>query len=101
MASSSTTAAVPPRDLYPPIEPYNTGFLQVSELHNIYYEQVGQAASSNAQAAVVVHGGPGGGISPFYRQFFDPDHYRVVLFDQRGAGQSTPHAELRGTIPTT
>ena len=65
---------------------------QVSDIHALYYEQCGNPAG---QPVVFLHGGPGGGISPGYRQFFDPAHYRVILFDQRGAGRSTPHAELR------
>ena len=81
------------RELYPPIEPYDTGRLQVSPVHNIYYEQCG---NPEGQAVVFLHGGPGGGLIPEYRQFFDPAAYRVVLFDQRGSGRSTPHAELEG-----
>jgi proline iminopeptidase len=79
------------RELFPPIEPYRTGFLQVSPLHRVYYEEAG---NPNGVPALFLHGGPGGGLSPDYRRFFDPQHYRVVLFDQRGAGKSTPHAEL-------
>ncbi|MFL6331895.1 MAG: prolyl aminopeptidase [Pyrinomonadaceae bacterium] len=81
------------RELYPPIEPYDSGRLQVSPLHNIYYEQCGYP---EGQPVVFLHGGPGGGIVPDYRRYFDPAAYRVVLFDQRGSGQSTPHAELEG-----
>jgi proline iminopeptidase len=81
------------RELYPPIEPYDSGRLQVSPLHNIYYEQCG---NPEGQPVVFLHGGPGGGIVPDYRRYFDPAAYRVVLFDQRGSGQSTPHAELEG-----
>ena len=79
------------RKLYPPIEPFDKGRLRVSSIHEIYYEQCGKA---DGQPAVFLHGGPGGGLHPEYRQFFDPDNYRVVLFDQRGSGQSTPHANL-------
>ncbi|HZI18279.1 MAG TPA: prolyl aminopeptidase [Pyrinomonadaceae bacterium] len=79
------------RTLYPPIEPYNTGTLQVSPLHTVYYEECG---NPDGQPVVFLHGGPGGGIVPEYRQFFDPAAYRVVLFDQRGSGRSTPHASL-------
>ena len=78
--------------LYPLIEPYDTGRLAVSELHTIYYEECGTPAGA---PVIFLHGGPGGGIVPEYRRFFDPEAYRVVLLDQRGAGQSTPHAELR------
>jgi proline iminopeptidase len=77
--------------LYPEIEPYRTGTLQVSSIHALYFEEVG-----NPQGAPVVflHGGPGAGIGPKHRRFFDPAHYRVILFDQRGAGRSQPLAEL-------
>ncbi len=80
------------RELYPPIDPYNSGTLQVSDLHTIYYEEAG---NPQGKPVVFLHGGPGGGITPSYRQFFDPAKWRVVLFDQRGCGRSTPHAELR------
>src|SRR5688500_13618049 len=79
------------RTLYPPIEPYDRGRLPVSPLHTIYYEQCGNPEGT---PAVFLHGGPGGGIVPDYRRFFDPEAYRVALFDQRGPGDSTPHAEL-------
>ena len=80
------------RDLYPSIEPYHQGKLQVSELHTIHYEESGNAVG---QPVIFLHGGPGGGISPMYRQYFDPQRWRIVIFDQRGCGQSTPYAELR------
>ncbi|WP_421657278.1 prolyl aminopeptidase [Leptothermofonsia sp. ETS-13] len=80
------------RELYPPIEPYQTGMLQVSELHQIYFEVSGNPVG---KPVVVLHGGPGGGSLPFYRQYFDPTRWRIVMFDQRGCGKSTPHAELR------
>jgi proline iminopeptidase len=79
-------------ELYPPIAPYQSDTLQVSDLHTLYYEQVG---NPNGKPVVFLHGGPGGGIVPAYRQYFDPQKWRIILFDQRGAGQSTPHAELR------
>jgi proline iminopeptidase len=78
-------------ELYDPIEPYATGRLRVSPVHEIYYEQCG---NPNGHPVVFLHGGPGGGLIPDYRQFFNPEKYRIVLFDQRGAGQSTPHACL-------
>ena len=78
--------------LYPEIEPFDTGTLTVSDIHKIYYERVG---NPDGIPVVFLHGGPGGGLVPMYRQFFDPAVYHVVLFDQRGSGQSTPHAELR------
>ena len=79
------------RVLYPPIEPYDQGRLPVSPVHTLYYEQ-----SGNPQGAPVVflHGGPGIGTVPDFRRFFDPAAYRIILFDQRGAGRSTPHASL-------
>jgi proline iminopeptidase len=79
------------RDLYPPIEPYDEGRLSVSDVHTIYYEQSG---NPNGTPVVFLHGGPGGGTVPDYRRFFDPQAYRIVLFDQRGSGKSTPHACL-------
>ncbi|XP_078437208.1 proline iminopeptidase [Wolffia australiana] len=78
-------------ELYPPIEPYSFGFLKVSEVHTIYWEQSG---NPNGYPVVFLHGGPGAGTSPGNRQFFDPEFYRIVLFDQRGSGKSTPHACL-------
>lgn len=80
------------RTLYPPIEPFDRGFLKVSDLHTIYYEQVG---NPKGKKALFFHGGPGGGLDADYRRYFDPQKWHVVLFDQRGSGQSTPHAELR------
>lgn len=77
---------------YPPIEPYRVQRLQVSELHQIHVEECG---NPQGQPVVFVHGGPGGGSEPWHRQFFDPARYRIVLFDQRGCGRSTPHAELK------
>lgn len=79
-------------DLYPPIDPYQTGMLSVSAIHTLYFEQVG---NPQGKPIVFLHGGPGGGSEPFYRQFFDPQKWRIILFDQRGCGRSTPHAELR------
>jgi proline iminopeptidase len=79
------------KTLYPEIEPFETGRLKVSSIHELYYEQVG---NPTGKPAVFLHGGPGGGISPDYRRYFDPEIYRVVLFDQRGSGKSTPHASL-------
>ncbi len=78
--------------LYPPIEPFDSGRLSVSSLHTLYYEQCG---NPRGKPVVVLHGGPGGGCNERMRQFFDPATYRIVLFDQRGAGRSTPHAELQ------
>lgn len=88
MTTSSDTTL---RTLYPAIEPYETGFLDVGHGHRIYYERAG---TPGAKPAVFLHGGPGGGISPEYRRYFDPARYDVLLFDQRGCGRSTPHAEI-------
>jgi proline iminopeptidase len=79
------------RDLYPPIEPFKTERLQVSDLHELYIEQSGRP---NGRPVLFVHGGPGAPTTPNQRQFFDPSVYRIVLFDQRGTGKSTPHASL-------
>jgi proline iminopeptidase len=79
------------RALYPAIEPYQQGHLKVSDLHEVHYEQCGNPAG---RPILFVHGGPGGGTEPFHRQFFDPTAYRIVLFDQRGAGKSRPYASL-------
>ncbi|RMG37665.1 MAG: prolyl aminopeptidase [Gammaproteobacteria bacterium] len=77
--------------LYPPIRPYARHELAVSERHSLYVEEVGNPGGI---PAVFLHGGPGAGCEPWHRQFFDPDRYRVILFDQRGAGRSRPHADL-------
>ncbi|ACM36056.1 MULTISPECIES: prolyl aminopeptidase [Rhizobium/Agrobacterium group] len=79
------------RTLYPEIEPFETGFLDVGDGHVIHWERVG---TRGAKPAVFLHGGPGGGINPNQRRVFDPALYDVVLFDQRGCGKSTPHAHL-------
>lgn len=80
------------KTLYPEIEPYSTGFLKVTELHTLYFEEVG---NPRGRPVVFLHGGPGGGIIPNYRRYFNPEKWRVILFDQRGCGKSTPFAELR------
>jgi proline iminopeptidase len=77
--------------LYARTKAYRTGFLQASALHRLYFEESG---NPHGKPVVFLHGGPGGGTSPEMRRFFDPRHYRIVLFDQRGCGQSTPHASL-------
>ncbi len=79
------------RGLYPPLNPYRTGQLQVSELHRIYFEESG---NPNGKPVVFLHGGPGGATQADHRRFFDPERYRIVLFDQRGCGKSQPHAAL-------
>lgn len=78
--------------MYPPLEPNRTGLLRVSDLHTLYWEESG---NPRGIPVVFLHGGPGGGTDPTHRRFFDPRRYRIVLFDQRGCGRSTPHAELR------
>ena len=80
------------KEFFPEIEPFATGTLKVSPLHSIYFEQVG---NPKGRPIVFLHGGPGGGIHADYRRFFDPKHYHIILFDQRGSGKSTPHAELQ------
>lgn len=89
LAMANNDAA--PRNLYPPIEPYHTGMLDVGDGHNLYYEQSG---NPNGKPVIALHGGPGGGSNAGMRRFFNPDIYRIILLDQRGAGKSTPHASL-------
>ncbi|MEX0921830.1 MAG: prolyl aminopeptidase [Rhodovibrionaceae bacterium] len=85
------------RDFWPAIEPYNTGRLKVSDQHELYYEESG---NPDGVPVVYLHGGPGYGSSPTGRRFFDPAHYRIVVFDQRGCGQSTPLGEIRDNTTT-
>lgn len=77
--------------LYPEIEPFERGKLRVSEMHDLYYEVSG---NPRGKPVVFLHGGPGGGTEPRHRRFFDPEVYKIILFDQRGCGKSTPHASL-------
>lgn len=79
------------REFYPSLEPYNQGHLKVSNIHSMYYEESG---NPKGFPAVFVHGGPGGGTQPEHRRYFDPKYYRIILFDQRGCGKSTPNASL-------
>jgi len=82
----------PPRaELYPEIEPYGSGMLKVDGIHTLYWEQSG---NPQGQPVLFLHGGPGAGAAPAHRRFFDPSHYRIVVYDQRGAGRSTPLGEL-------
>ncbi len=80
-----------PMDLYPKLEPYDRGMLDVGDGHRLYFEQSGNPAGV---PVVFLHGGPGAGSNPSHRRFFDPDFYRIVIFDQRGAGRSRPFASL-------
>jgi RNA polymerase sigma factor (sigma-70 family) len=77
------------RTLYPPIEPYDSGMLDVGDGHRVYWELCGNPAG---KPVVFLHGGPGGGCTPDHRRLFDPEKYRILLFDQRNCGRSTPHA---------
>jgi len=81
------------RALFPPIQPYNSFELAVDPMHTLYVEECGTA---KGLPVVFLHGGPGAGCEAFHRQFFDPKKYRIILFDQRGCGRSTPHAEIQG-----
>ena len=91
-SNTSTSASTGHRHvLYPRIEPYARGRLQVSGGHDLYYEQCG---NPHGKPVVLVHGGPGGGSNPTMRRYHDPSRYRIILFDQRGCVRSTPHASL-------
>ena len=79
-------------ELYPPIEPFRSGRLVLDDIHTMYWEQSG---NPHGVPVVFLHGGPGAGSAPNHRRFFDPAHYNIVIFDQRGAGRSTPLGELR------
>jgi len=81
------------RALYPPIEPYTSHTVAVDGPHQLYVEECG---NPEGMPVVFLHGGPGAGCEPYHRRFFDPQRYRIILFDQRGCGRSTPHAELTG-----
>ncbi|WP_238366409.1 prolyl aminopeptidase [Mesobacterium pallidum] len=80
------------QNLYPPRDPFDQRMLDVGQGHRVYFEQSGRR---DGLPVVVLHGGPGGGCSPAMRRYFDPDHYRVILFDQRGCGRSTPNASVK------
>lgn len=79
-------------ELWPQIDAFHSGYLSVSDLHEIYYDQSGNI---DGPSVFVLHGGPGGNVSPYYRRFCDPSYYHIVLYDQRGAGKSRPWAEIR------
>ncbi len=87
--SSSGSGTRP--ELFPAIQPYDSGFVALDHGHRMYWEQSG---NPSGVPVVFLHGGPGAGTSPTHRRYFDPAHYRIVLFDQRGAGKSTPHGHL-------
>ena len=91
LADLATTPPAERLRLYPVIEPYLTGTLDVGDGHVIYFEECGNPAG---EPVVLCHGGPGGGANPTMRRFHDPAHYRIILFDQRGCGRSTPYASL-------
>jgi len=78
--------------LFPKIKPYNKFYLNVSNIHTIFVEESG---NPNGKPIIFLHGGPGGGIEPVYRQYFNPKKWRIIIFDQRGCGKSIPHAELQ------
>ena len=86
----SVSASVSP--LFPPLQAHRSGMLAVDDLHTLSWEECG---NPDGVPVLFLHGGPGGGISPVHRQFFDPGYYRIVLFDQRGSGKSTPLGEVR------
>lgn len=87
--NTKSTAFRPPAlmDLFPSITPYASGYISADEIHTLYWEQSG---NPEGVPVVLLHGGPGAGASPMHRRFFDPDHYRIIIFDQRGAGRSAP-----------
>jgi proline iminopeptidase len=79
-------------ELYPEIGPFDSGFLRVDDTHDVYWEECGNPRGA---PVVFLHGGPGAGSAPAHRRFFDPSHYRIIVYDQRGAGRSRPLGELR------
>ena len=85
-------ARTPRTELYPDVDPFDSGMLPLDAIHTMYWEQSGNPAGV---PVVFLHGGPGAGSSPAHRRFFDPAFYRIVIFDQRGAGRSKPHGELK------
>ncbi|MBV9828825.1 MAG: prolyl aminopeptidase [Alphaproteobacteria bacterium] len=84
------------RELFPPIEPYRTGHLRLDRRHIMYWEEAG---NPQGRPILFLHGGPGAGATPVHRRFFDPAHWRIVIFDQRGGGRSTPLAETEDNSP--
>ena len=84
------------RDLYPPIEPYRVGTLRLDARHAMYWEQSG---NPRGVPVLFLHGGPGAGATAVHRRFFDPEYWRIIIFDQRGAGRSTPLGEIEDNTP--
>ena len=84
------------RDLFPPIEPYRTGRLRVDSRHTMYWEESG---NPRGVPALFLHGGPGAGATPVHRRFFDPSYWRIVIYDQRGGGRSSPLADVTDNSP--
>src|SRR5258705_10623286 len=91
MAQDDRASSRPLLPLFPAIEPYQSGFLDLDAPHRMYYEQSG---NPRGVPVLFLHGGPGAGASPTHRRFFDPSFYRIVVFDQRGSGRSMPLGEL-------
>lgn len=91
-AATPIIRRAPLLDLFPPAPPYSSGFLKVDDIHNIYWEQSG---NPDGVPILLLHGGPGAGATPVHRRFFNPNHYRIIIFDQRGAGRSHPLGELK------
>ena len=92
-----TASEAPRRELYPEIEPFASGWMATGDGNRIYYEECG---NPQGLPVVVLHGGPGGAINPGMRRYFDPARYHIVLFDQRGCGQSTPNAGSSQRTPS-
>lgn len=88
--------SAPGLELFPEIEPYSSGFLEVDDEHKLYWEQSG---NPDGVPIVLLHGGPGAGATPAHRRFFNPSHYRIIIFDQRGAGRSHPLGSLNNNTP--
>lgn len=93
MQENAPTAVETEVDIYPPIEPYHSGMLPLDDLHTMYWEESG---NPQGVPVIFIHGGPGAGSSADHRRFFDPAYYRIIIYDQRGAGRSTPLGELQG-----
>lgn len=92
LVSGAAGATPPEPELFPEIQPYDSGYLKVSDIHEIYYEQSG---NPEGKAIFFLHGGPGGSTSPAQRRYYDPKKFHIVLHDQRGAGKSRPFADVR------